>query len=126
MAESTRASRGDAARPLFVPLAEGPFRRFLAGTKTVELRQFGPRWNDRHVRPGREVLLRLGYSTKKEALGVVGRVACATALLDLPTWALRGADVDPARVKALGYFDPEKDVIAFEVADLAWSPEAAQ
>lgn len=49
-------------RPLFIPLTERWFREFEAGTKTVEYRAYGPRWNETTCRIGRAAVLSLGYS----------------------------------------------------------------
>lgn len=50
------------ARALFIPLKTEWFRAFESGTKTVEYRLHGPRWNERTVYSGRRVTLSLGYS----------------------------------------------------------------
>jgi hypothetical protein len=49
-------------RPLFVPLKREWFEAFREGTKTVEYRLHGPRWNERTCVTGRAVVLSLGYS----------------------------------------------------------------
>lgn len=49
-------------RPLFVPLKTSWFRAFEAGTKRVEYRLYGPRWNEGTCPPGRPVTLSHGYS----------------------------------------------------------------
>jgi hypothetical protein len=48
--------------PLFVPLKTAFFREFEAGSKRVEYRRYGPRWNERVCTPGRPVTLSHGYS----------------------------------------------------------------
>ena len=56
---------------LFVPLAERPYRWFESGLKTWELRTMGRRFNARHIRIGRVVELRRGYSTPDSLWGTV-------------------------------------------------------
>lgn len=48
--------------PLFVPLRAEHFRAFAAGTKTIEWRKFGKRFNDRTLWLKRPVTLSNGYS----------------------------------------------------------------
>lgn len=49
-------------KPLFIPLRSCYFDAFADGSKTVEWRPYGPRWNDKTVWPGRPVTLSRGYS----------------------------------------------------------------
>jgi len=48
--------------PLFVPLRAEYFREFAAGTKNVEWRKIGPRFNERTLYKGRAITLSNGYS----------------------------------------------------------------
>ena len=48
--------------PLFVPLRSQHFAAFADGSKTVEWRAWGPRWNDQAIAPGRAIALSKGYS----------------------------------------------------------------
>ena len=48
-------------KPLFVPLKTVYFDAFANGSKTDELRRYGPRWNEETCKPGREVILSKGY-----------------------------------------------------------------
>lgn len=50
-------------KPLFIPLKTEYFEAFRAGTKTVEYRPYGTRWNEGTCPPGREVVLSRGYGT---------------------------------------------------------------
>lgn len=50
------------SKPLFIPLKTEYFEAFRLGTKTVELRRYGPMWNERTCTPGRAVTLSHGYS----------------------------------------------------------------
>ncbi len=59
---STGSTEGAHQRPLFVPLKRQWFEAYRDGTKTVEYRLYGPRWNERSCTPGRPVILSLGYS----------------------------------------------------------------
>jgi hypothetical protein len=49
-------------RPLFIPLKGEWFDRFADGSKSVEWRAYGPRWNLERVQPGRRVILSRGYA----------------------------------------------------------------
>lgn len=53
---------------LFVPLAADPFRWFCSGRKNWELRKLGRQYTPVHVRLGRGVELRRGYSDRDAAL----------------------------------------------------------
>ncbi len=55
-------SSNQPTRPLFIPLKRQWFEAFSDGSKTVEYRRYGPRWNERTCTPGRPVVLSLGYS----------------------------------------------------------------
>lgn len=57
-------------KPLFVPLKKQWFDLFASGEKTAEWRRYGPGWNERTCRPGRRVVLALGY-TRTRLAGVV-------------------------------------------------------
>ena len=49
---------------LFIPLKTAYFEAFRAGTKTVEFRLYGPRWNERTCPVGRSVVLSKGRRSK--------------------------------------------------------------
>ncbi len=106
-------------KPLFVPLYNEPYWRFGRGSKTVEVRQLGARWNRRTVYTGRPAVLSRGYSTPDRATGCVGRVGVGPCVRELPTWAKAGADLRDVQVVSR-FFDPDLPVIAFEVLDLEW------
>jgi hypothetical protein len=60
-------------KPLFVPLKTAYFEGFKNRTKTTEYRPFGPRWNERTCRVGREVVLSKGYGKAHRLKGrIVG------------------------------------------------------
>ena len=52
-------------RPLFVPLKTRYFRAFEDGSKTIEYRRYGARWNERTAWIGRPVTLSHGYSADR-------------------------------------------------------------
>jgi hypothetical protein len=58
-------------KPLFIPLAAEFFEAFENGSKTTEYRIYGPRWNERSCRIGREVVLSYGYGKARRLRGVV-------------------------------------------------------
>lgn len=53
---------------LFVPLSSDPFAWFSSGKKTWELRKRGRQYTCSHVRRGRDVELRRGYTDAESAL----------------------------------------------------------
>lgn len=59
----------DTEKALFVPLKEEYYRDFANGLKRVEYRLYGPRWNERTCRPGRRVVLSLGYGKRERLNG---------------------------------------------------------
>jgi hypothetical protein len=66
---------------LFVPLAAEPFAWFVSGEKKWELRKYGRQYTEKHVRAGRKVELRLGYSNPDRALwGVIISVERASTV----------------------------------------------
>lgn len=99
------------AKPLFVPLASDPYDSFEAGNKTVEVRQYGPRWNARTVKPGRPAILSKGYGKKNRLARTVRRVVVVDRFADLPTWAKEGSAIVALNA---AYFDPARPIIAFE------------
>lgn len=58
-------------KPLFIPLKSEYYDAFADGTKQTEFRPYGPRWNERTCREGREVILSRGYGRKHRMRGVV-------------------------------------------------------
>lgn len=58
-------------KPLFIPLNREYFEQFEAGTKTVEYRVYGSRWNEDTCRVGREAVLSLGYGKDNRITGTV-------------------------------------------------------
>lgn len=61
------------SKALFIPLTTKYFNLFQAGEKPVELRPYGPRWNERTCSAGRAVTLSKGYGKKHRLQGEVTR-----------------------------------------------------
>lgn len=59
--------------PLFIPLKREYFEAFKSGSKTEELRRYGPRWNERTCLVGRPVTLSLGYGKAHRLTGTIER-----------------------------------------------------
>ncbi len=49
-------------KPLYIPLRRVYFEAFRLRRKRVEVRRYGPRWNERVCTVGRRVILSCGYS----------------------------------------------------------------
>lgn len=72
-------------RPLFIPLKREYYEQFRDGIKApgiligmgppipyqTEFRKHGPRWNKHTCKPGRDVVLSLGYGKKHRMQGVI-------------------------------------------------------
>jgi hypothetical protein len=71
-------------KPLFFPLKTEYFDAFRDGTKTVEYRAYGPRWNERSCAVGREVVLSKGYGKQERLTGVI--VSFEKKWLDSGDW----------------------------------------
>ena len=69
-------------RPLFVPLKTQYFRAFEDGSKTIEYRRYGARWNERTAWIGRPVTLSHGYSAGRLYGRVVSVQRVAGSALD--------------------------------------------
>ena len=66
---------------LFVPLATAPYHWFLSGAKSWELRKMRRQFTPKHVRAGRKVELRKGYTDKASSLwGNIDRLVIADSL----------------------------------------------
>lgn len=59
-------------KPLFIPLRTEWFEKFEDGSKDTEYRAYGPRWNERTCRIGREAVLSHGYSGRRMTRRVAG------------------------------------------------------
>lgn len=60
-----------ARAPLFLPLRRQYFQAFKDGTKTVEYRLYGKRWNEKLCTLGRAVWLSNGYGAADRMDGVI-------------------------------------------------------
>lgn len=56
---------------LFLPVSTQPYRAWESGNKQVELRNNGGAYTFKHVRVGRRVLIRRGYSSPDELWGTI-------------------------------------------------------
>ncbi|MCP4089625.1 MAG: hypothetical protein GY746_07510 [Gammaproteobacteria bacterium] len=56
-------------KPLFVPLNTEYYEAFKDGSKTEELRIYGPRWNHGTCQVGREVVISKGYGKQNRMKG---------------------------------------------------------
>ena len=56
---------------LFVPLKTEWYEKFESGEKTVEYRQYGPRWNEKTCQLGKRAILSKGYGKKNRLEGTV-------------------------------------------------------
>src|SRR5947208_15927460 len=75
------SDRGPRGTRLFVPLNSEPFQWFRSGKKRWELRRIGRQFSLAHVRLGRDVELRRGYSDAATAIwGTIARVVTASSL----------------------------------------------
>ena len=73
-------------KPLFIPLKSEFFRAFQAGTKTVEFRQYGRRWNEATCQLGRPVVLSHGYGKRERLQGVVVGFSADTEPTKTDAW----------------------------------------
>lgn len=58
-------------KPLFIPLKTEYYAAFSDGSKTEELRLYGPRWNENTCKVGRSVTLSKGYGKQNRLTGKV-------------------------------------------------------
>lgn len=66
---------------LFVPLNSEPYTWFISGNKSIELRNYGRQYTEKHVYPGRVVELRKGYGKSSTPLwGVIKKVSIYPSL----------------------------------------------
>lgn len=73
-------------KPLFIPLKTEYFRAFQSGTKEVEYRQYGSRWNERTCQVGRPVVLSHGYGKRERLQGVVSGFSVDTNPTQIAAW----------------------------------------
>jgi hypothetical protein len=60
-------------KPLFIPLKSKYYEAFQNGSKTEELRRYGPRWNLDTCTIGRRVVLSKGYGKQHRMQGQIWR-----------------------------------------------------
>ena len=56
---------------LFIPLKKEWYKEFENGTKTIEYRKHGPRWNERTCTIGRRAIISNGYGKQNRLEGTV-------------------------------------------------------
>lgn len=71
-------------KPLFIPLTTYWYAEFKAGRKTIELRKYGKRWNEKTCLVGRAVILSRGYGKQDRLERVIGDVTIAAKAQALP------------------------------------------
>ena len=59
------------AKPLFVPVYTVFYEQFKKGSKSIEYRTYGPRWNEKTCWVGRTVVVSKGYGKKDRLNGIV-------------------------------------------------------
>jgi hypothetical protein len=69
---------------LFIPLKTQYYEEFVNGTKTIEYRQHGSRWNAKTCRIGRKVVISKGYGRQCRRTGVV--TDFFVRHMDSPSW----------------------------------------
>ena len=57
--------------PLFIPLKTEYFDAFKNGSKKIEYRKYGNRWNEKTCIPGQSVVLSCGYGKQKRIDGII-------------------------------------------------------
>lgn len=62
---------GPLVKPLFIPLRACYYMQFENGTKKIEFRKYGPRWNERVCTVGRPVVLSSGYGKRFRLNGTI-------------------------------------------------------
>lgn len=71
--DNPTAASTEAIRALFIPIRAEFYDAFGSGTKTDELRRYGPRWNERTCAVGRRVVLSCGYGRQARMMGRIVR-----------------------------------------------------
>lgn len=69
---------------IFIPLKTEYYEAFCDGSKTVEYRQYGPKWNERTCQVGRCVTISKGYGKQNRRQGVV--VGFTKCLMSSESW----------------------------------------
>jgi len=71
-------------KPLFIPLKTQFYNAFCDGSKTIEFRKYGPRWNENTCRVGRRVTISKGYGKQSRRHGVI--VGFSRNQMATPDW----------------------------------------
>jgi hypothetical protein len=80
---------------LFVPLTAQAFGWWRSGKKRWEVRRDAPRWGEKHLRAGRRVELRRGYSGPSLWGTLTGAVSRAVSVRELFRGAVEIGEVVP-------------------------------
>lgn len=91
-------------KPLFVPLQSRWYFAFEHRIKKFEVRIYGPRWNEKTCRVGRDAVLSRGYGKANRLAAEVVSFEKLKSYKDLP---------DPYRGEFLEVFGDRDDEIAF-------------
>jgi len=97
----------DAMRPLIIALHLDYWNQFYDGTKTVEYRLYGPRWNERTCQPGRKAVLSAGYSKRRRITMRIG------AFATVPYAAA------PPEARAIYWKHPRKNIACIQLEPIA-------
>lgn len=73
-------------KPLFIPLKKEFFEKFEDGSKSMEYRPYGARWNEKVCRVGRRVVLSLGYGKQRRLEGTLMAFGVSTAASKTRSW----------------------------------------
>jgi hypothetical protein len=73
-------------KPLFIPLKAEYFNAFADGSKSIEYRPYGARWNERTCPVGRPVVLSYGYGKARRLRGRVTGFARSTLATTTDAW----------------------------------------
>ena len=113
-----KASRGEEHAPLFIPLKTEYFEAFERGDKDTEYRKYGGQWTEKHVYPGRKVVLSKGYGKQARLTGTVVE-ATRGAPPDDPAWkAIYGHAQDAFHIK----IKVDREQLAAAAEPKTWTP----
>lgn len=97
-------------KPLFLPLKAAFFDAFVDGSKTIEYRLYGARWNEGTCKVGRPVLLSRGYGKRSRRWGQIEEfytshdVTESSAFRSCYPFAMEGAVAACIKIKLTGDF----------------------
>jgi len=97
-------------KPLFIPLKTEYYDAFADGSKTEELRAYGPRWNEGTCVVGRAVTLSKGYGKQSRLTGKIWRFKKQHA-------SLFGSAYKASILKVFGTLDMDIACISIELVN---------